>query len=152
MTVLSKKALLLLDVENTKNGGYISQVYQSHLQGEEGMTDNGGAPDGNAWLIWVFDEYEQGVISAQEAGAELINVYHVDYDWNQYNILRNIEHEDFSYLPKSSQDIISRHLKLDFDSFKWSGLQSTDEAITTSLEFAEILQYLADNPDMFDDF
>lgn len=77
------KALLLTDMEYL----YYAMRYDSAQADALGWTetealgwsDNGGDPDGNAWILWNIDLSTPEVKEALRRGAEIIDVYEADY-------------------------------------------------------------------------
>jgi len=114
------KALLLTDVEYNDDGGWESHQYElldpDSARGYLGINDNGGAPDGNAWLIWPVNPANENVQAAIAAGAELVD------GWVA------------SYHPMPWKEAIDQFASGD----DWSGVGSADEAFFTNCRDAAL--------------
>lgn len=114
------KAILLTDIEMNSSGGWVSKQYSEALKGCTGIQDNGGQPDGNAWIIWDVSDAEAR--DAVALGAKAITVFYADYEAEPWN------------------EVISQFASGD----EWAGVGSQSEAVFTNRKDAELCQRCAD--------
>lgn len=78
-------ALRLTDVTYNSDGGWDSEQYEPLEEGSYlGIQDNGGEPDGNAWLIWPVNPLKDDVKAAIALGAELVYGYEAEYEAREF--------------------------------------------------------------------
>lgn len=87
-TIERTTALRLTDIRYNNNGGWESEQYEPLADGNyHGIQDNGGEPDGNAWLIWPVNILRDDVKAAIARGAEMVVGFEAEYmgrEWKEY--------------------------------------------------------------------
>lgn len=82
MAVGTELALVITDMEWNNYTFRYDSAQMEALQDENsgyGWSDNGGDPDGNAWLIWGVDLSSDDAKKAIALGAQPVTAYTADY-------------------------------------------------------------------------
>lgn len=156
MPVKEMTGLLLTDVEENTNGGYESQQYNFIANGGYlGMSDNGGSPDGNAWLIWevevddVFDSASNSVNS----GALPVKGFQAQYHQAFKECTSQFIDEDKIYWSGVSSDSLAFFVPRFRDNYLRNGddLEEFNTSLNQAKKAAEICQKTYDEMLLDDD-